>query len=92
MQLLPNKIAKLFPLFPETLAIVFTYDAEGRLSSKISATSTDKFVYNGNTVIITNTTGTVVNTITTVTLNADGLASNVSIMDGAGVNFSNTSF
>lgn len=83
---------KIVSLITGNEAIAFTYDTEGRLSSKTSATSTDKFVYNGNIVIITNTTGAVVNTITTVTLNANGLASNVSIVDGAGVNFSNITF
>lgn len=81
---------KIVALTSGSNAIAFTYDADGRLSAKISATAIDKFAYNGNTIIITNSTGSVINTITTVILNANGLAANVSTSDSAGTNFFNT--
>ncbi len=83
---------KIVALISGGSALAFTYDAEGRLSSKIGATATDKFAYNGNTIIITSTTGSVINTITTVILNANGLASNVSVSDATGANLSNTGY
>ena len=69
-------------------ATSFTYDVNGRLSSKNSSAGTDRFTYNGNTINITSITGTTVNTIKTVTLNAKGLASNVSTNNGAGTHLS----
>jgi len=72
-------------------AISFAYNAEGKLRL-ISGATTDKFTYNGNIIIITNSTGATINTISTVTLNANGLASNVSVVNAAGSNLSNTAF
>ena len=69
-------------------ATSFTYDTDGRLSSKSSSAGTDRFTYNGNTINITSTNGTTVNSVKTVTLNANGLASNVSTNDGAGTHLS----
>lgn len=69
-------------------AISFTYNADGKLSSKNSSTGTDRLTYNGNTITITTTTGTQVSTIKTVTLNVNGLASKVSTNDGAGTHLS----
>lgn len=79
---------KIVAVISESNATSFTYDADGRLSSKNSSTGTDRFTYNGNTINITSTTGTTVNTIKTVTLNANGLASNVSTNNGAGTHLS----
>jgi len=69
-------------------ATSFTYDADGRVISKNSSTGTDRFTYNGNTINITSTNGTTMNTVKTVTLNANGLASNVSTNDSAGTHLS----
>lgn len=65
-------------------ATSFTYNADGTLSSENSSTGTTRLAYNGNTITITTTTGTEVTAIKTVTLNANGLASEVITTDAAG--------
>lgn len=75
---------KIVGIISGTNATSFTYNAEGKLSSKNSSAETDKLTYNGNTITITSTNGTKVIAIKTVTLNANGLASKVSTTDGAG--------
>jgi YD repeat-containing protein len=40
---------KIVAVISESNATPFTYDADGRLSSKNSSTGTDRFTYNGNT-------------------------------------------
>ena len=83
---------KIVALIIGSNATSFTYDADGRLISKNNATGTDRFAYNANTIIITSTNGANVNTVKTVTLNANGLASNVSTDDGAGTHLSDIVF
>ncbi len=70
----------------------FTYNADGKLSSQTSASETKKFNYIGNAIIITSTTGSTVNSITTVSLNADGLASNALVTDSARIFLNNTAY
>ena len=72
-------------------ATSFTYNADGKLSSKNAAT-TDRFTYNGNIITITNSTGATINTTTTVTLNTNGFPSNTSLVNAAGTNLSSTAF
>ena len=54
----------------------FTYNADGKLSSQTNSGETKKVTHIGDAIIITSTTGSTVNSITTVSLNADGLVSN----------------
>ncbi len=54
----------------------FTYNADGKLNSQTNSEETKKFTHIDNAIIITSTTGSTANSITTVSLNADGLASN----------------
>ena len=71
--------------------IVLNYNTDGKLS-EIKGTVSNKLAYNGNTIIITNATGNIINTITTVTLNANGLASNASVADSTGKKLSNIAY
>ncbi|MEP6947796.1 MAG: hypothetical protein ABI863_00915 [Ginsengibacter sp.] len=87
----PAPDCKIVAAIAGSSATSFTYNAEGKLSSK-NALTTDKFTYNGNIITITNSTGTTINTTTTVTLNANGLAANVVVLNAAGTNPSNTAF
>ena len=73
-------------------ATSFTYNADGTLSSENSSTGTTRLAYNGNTITITTTTGTEVTAIKTVTLNANGLASEVITKDGTGTVLSDVVF
>ena len=87
----PKPNCKIVAAIAGNNATALTYNADGKLSSKNGAT-TDKFTYNGNIITISNSKGATINTTTTVTLNANGLASNVSVVNAAGTNLSNTAF
>ncbi|MEO5564857.1 MAG: hypothetical protein ABIR18_15525 [Chitinophagaceae bacterium] len=87
----PRPDCKIVAIIAGANATAFTYNADGKLNSKNAAT-TDRLTYNGNIITITNSTGTTINTITTVTLNANGLASNAAVVNAAGTNLSNTAF
>lgn len=55
----------------------FSYNSEGKLSSSIIGTSTNTFAYSGSTVIETATIGGVFSFKNIITLNANGMASNI---------------
>lgn len=70
----------------------FTYNTDGKLSSQINANETKKFSYVGNTIIITSTTDSKINSVITVSLNANGLASNAFVTDSNGTFQSNIAY
>jgi hypothetical protein len=55
----------------------FSYNSEGKLSSSSSGTSVTTYSYSGNTVIASTTSGGVFQSKEIITLDANGLASNV---------------
>jgi hypothetical protein len=74
-----------------TDATIFTYNSIGQEGSIITSTLS-KFIYSSNTIKITNTTGSTINTLTTDTLNANGLASNTTVKDTTGVDTNKGSY
>jgi hypothetical protein len=71
----------------------FSYNSEGKLSSSSSSTSTSvtTYSYSGNTVIASTTSGGVFKAKEIITLNANGMASNVKTEnDEAGTSWDNT--
>jgi len=80
---------KIMSLIAGSNVYVFTYNSDGKLNSFIGST-TNKLTYAGNTITITSSSGGTIFTVTTVTLNSNGLANNVSVTDAAGVKLSNT--
>lgn len=68
----------------------FSYNSEGKLSSSTIGTSTNTFAYSGSTVVETSTTGGVFSYKNIITLNANGMASNIRTEnDETGTNWSN---
>lgn len=55
----------------------FSYNSEGKLSTSSNGTNATTFSYSGNTVIASTTNGGVFGSKKIITLNANGLASNV---------------
>jgi len=84
-----KQTCKIIALVSGTNAISFTYDDTGREITKNGA-ATDKLIYNGNTITITSTAGTTLNTTTSVTVNDKGLATLIGVKDGNGETLSNT--
>jgi YD repeat-containing protein len=87
----PKPVCRVTGIIAGITATSFTYTADGKLSSQTDAAGTKKYRYVGNAIIITSTTGNVVNSITTVSLNGNGLAANVLVTDSVGVFLANRS-
>lgn len=86
----PKPDCKIVAITAGTTTNTFTYNADGKLSSHKNGDLTNKFIYNGNTITITNIKASVIDNISIVTLNADGLAFNVNLTDTNGTILNNT--
>ena len=73
-------------------ATSFTYNAEGKLSSRGNSVGTDMFAYSGNTITIYSITMAGLSKTKVVTLNMNGLALKVSETNRAGVKLSDVTY
>jgi len=92
----PKPICKIITMTPSgggTLTYNFSYNSDGTLSTRSYGTYISTYSYSANTVIATTTNGGVFSSKEIITLNANGLASNVRTEDNvAGTIWANTLF